>query len=274
MTRILLLILAATIPLSAYPAQEKSRSIVSDDFTNSRPRPKRHTRKRPREYRLASAALPKFPDELRQNTLKVGVTVWQVQHVTDGRGRLTREVAKRVEAGTQFRDGDLIRLSVESPRTGYLYVVDCDWFKDSGQGEMNLIFPLRGEDNRLQAGKLIDIPAAHQPPFKTAPKLDQVGELLTIIITKSPLSLSLSSEALPVSSHQLAEWADSWSGLTERFEMIDGAGQGRTRVERQAASRDGVRQLTRDDPAPQTIYLLTPKSSEGLLFKLLLSYAR
>jgi hypothetical protein len=202
-------------------------------------------------------------------TLKAGVTVWKVERAGDGGP--VKEIAKRVAADTQFHEGDLLRLSIESPRPGYLYVIDRDWFTDGSSGETRLIFPLHGEDNRLEAGKLIDIPAPHVAPFKAKPEPGQAGEMLTIIVTDSPLSLTLSNKELPISNAQLAEWTRMWSGMTERFEMVNGSGEARTVEEQQAT---GSRQLTRDDPPPQTIYLLTPRSSDGLLFNLLLSYVK
>jgi len=166
----------------------------------------------------------------------------------------------------------LIRLSIESPRGGYLYVVDRDWFTDNTPGgETNLIFPQHGEDNRLRAGKLIDIPATKDEPFKASPKANQAGEMLTIIITLAPLPLALSDDPLPISKTQLTAWERKWSGMTERFEMNGGVGETRTIEEFEAT---GTRQLTRNDPAPQTIYLLTPRSHGGLLFNLLLSYMK
>lgn len=153
-------------------------------------------------------------------------------------------------------------------------MVDRDWFTDDSSSETNLIFPLHGDDNRLQVGKLIDIPANTQPPFKTKPKPMQAGEMLTIIVTRLPLSLPITNVALPISNTQLAEWEKMWSGMIERFEMNGGAGQTRTVAELEAASPNGSRQLTRDDPSPQTIYFLKPRSSDGLLFNLLLSYVR
>lgn len=276
MTRILLLVLAVLLPLIAHPLPQKDRSIVSEDFTDARPKSKKGTRRsgRPsRTYRLASAPLPKPLDKFSTDTLKVGITIWLIEREGDRTGRLS-EIAKRVEAGTQFREGDLIRLSIESPRTGFLYVIDRDWFTDGNSGDTKLIFPFRGEDNRLYAGKLIDIPAPQQSPFKATPKPNQAGEMLTIIVSSSPLSLPLTNNALPVSSAQLAEWEGMWSGMTERFEMNDGVGQARTTIEQEAASPTGARQLTRDDPAPQTIFFLTPRSRDGLLFNLLLSYVR
>ena len=271
MIRIFLLILAISLPLVAHPQQPKDRSITSDDFNKNRPNPKRNTG-RVRKYRLASPPLAKALDVDSPSTLKAGVTLWKVERVA---GSSEKEVAKRVEADTQFHDGDLLRLSIESPRPGYLYVVNRDWFTDgSSGGETNLIFPQRGEDNRLEAGKLIDIPAQHDEPFKATPKANQAGEMLTIIVTSAPLSFSLKSDPLPVSNTQLVAWERKWSGMTERFEMNDGVGQTRTIEEQEAASPAGSRQLTRNDPAPQTIYLLVPRSSDGLLFNLLLSYVK
>ena len=273
MTRIFLLILAISLPLLAHPQKSKDRSITSDEFTKTR-KPKKRVGPslKPRKYRLATEPLEKPLDISNSRTLKAGVTLWKVQRVGDGRS--AKEIARRVEADHQFHEGDLLRLSIESPRTGYLYVVDRDWFTDGTSGETKLIFPVHGEDNRLEAGKLIDIPAEHDSPFKANPKAGQAGEMLTIIITSSPLSLRLSNSELPISNGQLTEWERMWSGITERFEMINGSGEVRTIEEQEAASPSGIRQLTRDDPPPQTIYYLTPRSGNGLLFNLLLSYVK
>jgi Domain of unknown function (DUF4384) len=269
--RILLFILAVSLPLLAHPQEPKDRSITSDDFNKHRPSPKRAGRIR--RYRLASPPLAKPLDIDNQGTLKAGVTLWKVERTGDGPAR--KEVAKRVEADTQFHEGDLLRLSIESPRPGYLYVINRDWFTDgSSGGETNLIFPRRGEDNRLEAGRLIDIPAEHDEPFKACPKPKQAGEMLTIIVTSTPLSFPLTYDPLPVSNAQLLEWEKKWSGMTERFEMNGGVGETRTIEEQEAASPSGTRQLTRNDPPPQTIYFLVPRTGDGLLFNLLLSYVR
>lgn len=268
----ILLIIAVLLPVMAHPQQLKDRSITSDDFNKTRPQSKRRAG-RIRRYRQDSPPLAKPLDLESPSTLKAGVTIWKVERIGSGPAR--REVAKRVEADTQFREGDLLRLSIESPRPGYLYVINRDWFTDgSAGGETNLIFPQRGEDNRLEAGKLIDIPAGHDEPFKASPKPNQAGEMLTIIVTSAPLSLSLSTDPLPVSNTQLVAWEKKWSGMTERFEMSDGVGETRTIEEQEAASPTGTRQLTRNDPAPQTIYFLSPRSGDGLLFNLLISYVK
>jgi hypothetical protein len=203
--------------------------------------------------------------------LQLGVTIWKLQ---PDRNRQLERTSKRVEADTTFHEGDLLRLSIESPRPGYLYVINRDWFTDGSIGETNLIFPVRGEDNRLKAGKLIDIPTQSEAPFRATPKPNQTGERLTIIVTSSPLELPLSKNPLPITDTQLLDWETRWSAMSDRYEMNDGAGQTRTIQEEQAAATWRSRQLTRDDPGPQTIYLLTPKSAYGFLFHVMLSYVR
>ena len=277
---ILLLLCTSQPGVLAGPQKENLRAIVSDDFTNARPPAKKarnsagHARKSSRTYHLASKPV----NRIGVDPLQIGVTLWKVRrtvHATRDNSRLeARFISTRVAADTIFQDDDLIRISIESPRAGYLYVIDRDWFVDGSTGETNLIFPVRGDDNRLYAGKLIDIPAEDRKPFKATPSPNQAGELLTIIVTSSPLWLPISSGPLAISTDQLLEWSRRWNSLTERFEMDEGPGQLRTLEEQQAALRKGMRQLTREDPAPQTIYFVTPSRSDGLLFNLLLSYAR
>ena len=258
-----LIVLAAT-------QEEIPRSIISDDFAKNRPRAK-GPKPRPRVYRLASSPRSRPAGESVSDTWQVGVTIWKLQAA---RSRQLERISKRVEADTKFHEGDLLRISIESPHAGYLYIVDRDWFADGSGGETNLIFPVRGEDNRLEPGKLIDIPTESEASFKATPKANQTGELLTIIVTLSPLKLPLSNDPLPITNTQLSDWERRWSAVTDRYEMNDGAGLTRTIQEQQAAGHGGTRQLTRNDPTPQTIYRLVPKKRDGVLFNLMLSYVR
>jgi hypothetical protein len=56
--------------------------------------------------------------------------------------------------------------------------------------------------------------------------------------------------------------------------MEGGAGQAWTKQEQQAGSRKDTRQLTRDDPAPQTIYRLPMKNKTGFLVNVRLQYGK
>lgn len=273
--------------------ENTARTIVSEDFVRNRPKGQPR-RKMPRKagkatspwfssapgYRLASSSSGHESSREFGTKSKVGLTFWRMRLPKDSDARtlepLTNEsqwIAERVEADTVFQKGDYLRLSIESPWAGYLYVIDRDWFADGGVGETKLIFPIQGDDNRLIAGKLIDIPAQNQQPFRANPKANQTGEILTMIVTSSPLSLPISSDPLPISDAQLREWERMWGGLAERFELEGGAGQVRT-TEEQLAGRKGRRQLTRDDPPPQTIYVLATKNRDAFLFNVKLSYAR
>jgi hypothetical protein len=262
----------------ATPQDENDRSIIADEFLKNRPG-KAKTSGKKNTYRLATSPTKRSD----QPELQVGVTIWKFEPATKGLLNVERSasgsywnrsdwVPRRVEADIQFRDGDTLRISIESPRDGYLYVVNRDWLADGTYGATNLIFPTRGEDNRLRAGKLIDIPAQDEPPFKASPNPNQSSEVLTIIVTSSPLKLPLGPKAIPVSKTQLTEWEERWGGQAARLEMNGGTGRARTTEEELAASPTRARQLTREDPMPQTIYSVVPKSTGGLLFNLVLSY--
>lgn len=282
------LIALAFFPLGlANSPQVTQRTIISEDFIKNRPQRKvrRNSARKSkapngesssgRVYRLASQSSTR-PLASFSTAPQVGLTIWKLRRASnvDARAMPSGWIAERVEADTEFREGDYLRLSIESPRAGYLYVIDRDWFVDGNFGETNMIFPIRGDDNRLIAGRLIDIPAENQAPFRATPKPDQAGEILTIIVTTTPLRLPISNKPLPISDTELMEWEEMWGGATERFELENGAGQVRTKQEQQAASRKGTRQLTRDDPPPQTIYVLATNNSGAFLFNVKLSYAR
>lgn len=271
-----------TPPVTSQEEMENDRAIVADDFLKNRPGKSKPGPKRPQATYRRTTAPTKRTDQAK---LQVGVTIWKFEPGPAGSSNGERSatgsywnredwIPKRVEADVKFRAGDTLRISIEAPRDGYLYVVNRDLLADGTYGETNLIFPTQDEDNRLKAGKLIDIPAPDDPPFKAAPKPEQLSELLTIIVTTTPLQLQVGSKAIPISTKQLKEWGERWGAETERFELNGGAGQIRTLEEQLAASPTGSRQLSREDPMPQTIFSLTPKNTEGLLFNLVLSYVR
>ena len=283
----------------ANPPQGTPRKIVSDDFTKNRqesaptapsskganttrPKPRPHRR----TYRLASSTIPdqRRPVSPVSVVGQLGITIWRLRPAKTsdtGARMLVREndkssewVAVRVEADTLFREGDRVRLSIESPRAGYLYVFDRDLFSGGIKGDPMLIFPIVGDDNQVHSGRLIDIPAQDKMPFTARPtRPDQAGELLTIVVTRSPLDLPISDKPLHISTVEIAKWEKMWGGQSARFEMEGGAGEAWTKQEQQAAARKGTRQLTRDDPAPQTIYRVSAKDDQAILVNVRLRYA-
>lgn len=307
---VILFLLSLTVSISAQdppvPSQGGSRKIVSDDFTNNRqqsndsalqnaqggvlsstsPRPKP-----PRTYRLASTtAKAKRPLVGGTKLAQLGVTIWRLRPVRANetgarmllreKGKSSELIPERVEADTIFREGDQLRLSIESPRTGHLYVVDQDLYSDGSTGSAMLIYPwadMVGSDNKMRPGKLVDIPAQEdEPSYFTARRStpNQVGEILTVIITTSPLNLPISNEPIRISAADLSKWVNLWGGPSERFEMEGGAGEVWTKQEQQASARKGTRQLTREDPAPQTIYRISTADNKALLVNVRLRYGK
>lgn len=305
--------LLPAIPAAAQTQKPTTREIVSEDFTRNRPKgtstttqpsvsKQKKSRPRKRVYRLAetSKALNGQPTNKTPLTTKVagassksqqlGITIWRLRPARTrdaGQRILVREkdkssewIPERIEADATLRQGDLVRLSIESPREGYLYIVDRDLYSDGTMGDAMLIYPaldMRGGNNQVRAGKLIDIPAQEDDPnyFKASPnRANQVGEVLSIIVTTSPLDLPIGIEPLPISPSQIAQWEKSWASTTERFEMVGGAGQTWTKEEQSAAASNSTRQLTRKEPPPQTIYRVATANKTAFMVEVRLKYTQ
>src|SRR5688572_6356429 len=299
---VLLVAIAFSTAAAAQTQNDASRQITLDRFNKARPpenvsggtatngarRPRRPnvSAMRPR-YRRTSplATLP------RRKSEEIGITVWRLRPArsTDTGARvlvldgLKQEqwVGERIEAGTPLNIGDRVRLTVESPRPGYLYIIDREQYADGSLGEPMLIFPTlrtRGGDNRVEPGKLIDIPAQEdQYSYFTAQpageRRDQVAEVLTIILVPQALPLRISEQPLRIAQTEMAGWESLWGGATERLELVNGAGQTWTNEEKLAGAAKG-RQLTQTGPPPQTVYRVARGAGGPILITVPLRYAK
>jgi hypothetical protein len=305
------LICLATVLVSASvgSAQDGTRTIPTD-FVKNRPAASNvgggstetpsggqsTTVRKPRVYRQVSKAAtspkvikptsstPGKPAPVETQVAQLGVTIWRLrpaqtadpgtrQLERDKSGATTSWIPERVASDAVLRAGDRVRISIESPRDGYIYVVDRDEFADGRSGAINLIFPLAGEDNHVYAGRLIDIPSPDSS-MKANPAPNQSGEVLSIIVSEKPLDLPLTNDVLPITRAQLQEWENAWGGDTEVWEMEGGAGERWTPQEKAAAAKTGTRQLTRDDPPPQTIYRVSPSDAKAMLVNVRLRYTK
>jgi hypothetical protein len=188
---------------------------------------------------------------------------------------------ERIEADTPLKIGERVRISVESPRAGYLYVVDREQYADGSLGDAYLIFPTtrtRNGDNKVRPGKLIDIPAQEDAPnyFTLVPspsRSDQVAEMLSFMVTSKPLeNLPLTEKPLKVTKSDIAKWEKNWSSEVERLEMNGGAGRAWTNEEKAASATSSSRLLTQEEPAPQTVYRIVAKATGSLLVTVPLRY--
>ena len=140
-------------------SDDQSRQIVAEEFVSKRPAGARKTAAKAR-YKPAKGSKAVVGGEAR-----LGLTIWRLRPATgqpDGARLLVQEggaesawVAERVDADTPLDVGDRVRLSFESARAGFLYVIDREQYADGTASEPYLIFPTsrtRGGDNRVEAG--------------------------------------------------------------------------------------------------------------------------
>lgn len=277
--------------VSARQEPEATRSLWDSEFLQKRPKATKPQPKSKvsiasirykRKETIAAAVPPTSKPESTQvvsNTpsrLTIGVTAWRLRPAkvsddkavrlleraddTDSQRELTPE---RIDLDTPLEEGQKIRLSIEVPRSGYLYVIDREKYADGTVSEPYLIFPvLRGgklENNQVKAGVLVDIPGDDDPNpyFKVARSgPTQVGEVLTLLIAPAPLAeLKIGNKIQKLPAEQFASWEKQWSTQVEMLELVDGSGNPITKEEKIAGT--GGRILTRDDPPPQTLYSVT-----------------
>lgn len=251
-------------------------------------------------YKRSSPALPKnaIPTAVERNSV-VGITIWRLKPYEDiasnkpkdqdiarilvvRKGKKSDMAAERVEASTAFTTGQMLRLSIEVPRSGYLYIVDREQYADGTVSAPYLVFPLNPalDDNKVAAGRVIEIPGGEEPFFEVQPlKQDnpklQTAELLTVLI--SPTALTDLPKATrddegnyqPVELPQaeVEKWERLWGAQVEQLELEGGAGQTYTRSE-QAAGTDKRKRLNANDPPPQTLFRVAAKPGKPLMVKL------
>ena len=206
----------------------------------------------------------------------MGVTVWRLRPSAaadnkDARLLLqdaeTKDAAEwtpeRVEVETVFSIGDRVRLSVESPRDGYLYVIDREQYADGTVSEPYLIFPTLRNNNAVTAGRVIEMPGKSSFVMKPL-RADFKGELLTLIVTPEPLAeIKPGAAEVKLESKMVEQWEKQWGAPFERFEMIGGAGKSYTKAEKEAGVEG--RLLTQEDELPQTLYRVVAKPGSPIV---------
>jgi hypothetical protein len=242
------------------------------------------TTARRRAYRNATPNVP--VNNVAPETV-VGVTLWRLRPANraDSGERLivhddnaTSEwMPERISATTRLVQGDKLRISVETVRAGYLYVIDREQYADGTLGEPYLIFPTTrtsGGNNEVAVGKLLEIPAQDDsPPFFTMKKSrpDHVAEVLSVLVTPTPLAeVQITDKAQKLTDAQVATWEKAWGTSVGQLEMTT-TGQTWTKEEKDGTTRA----LTASAPAPQLLfYRASVKPTEPMYVKLRLQYRR
>lgn len=283
---LLTVILAFPVISNAQTQDDATRDLWDTAFIKKRPAAKTVApsarRVVPVRYRVVGKN--SSPSSTSAGSAVVGVTVWrlrpskasdeaEVRQLVHDQGEWTPE---RVGGGTPLTEGSKVQLTIESPRTGYLYVFDREMYADKTFGEPVLIFPtlrLNGGDNKVSAGKVIEIPSSEdKPPYYTLTRsrTDHTGESLTVIVSDKPLTdLTVGIAAQKIAGQQFESYQKQWGALTQQLELDSGAGTAMSKAERAAAA--GKKDLTQDDLPPQTIYRVQSKPGQPLLITIPLS---
>lgn len=214
---------------------------------------------------------------------QLGITMWRLrpERTGDNGARLltlkgsannsSKMIAERVGFDTVFKMGEKVRISVESPRSGYLYIIDRELRKDDTVGEPYLIFPTlktRGGDNKVSSGMVIEVPAQTDDPFYfdiTPTEENYAGELLTVMVSPTKIKgLQLKNDAIKLSPDLVKAWEDHWERTATTLELETGSGLTYTAEEKEAGA--GTRQLTQNSPSPQTLISVdVPKGKAFLI---------
>ncbi|MEP6944844.1 MAG: DUF4384 domain-containing protein [Acidobacteriota bacterium] len=265
--------------------QDATRDLWDTGFIKKRPvakSPARHVR--PVRYRVVGKSPVSPSDKTVAGSAVVGVTVWRLRPSKSSDAAEVRQLVhqegewtpERVGGATPLMEGSKVQLTIESPRTGYLYVFDREMYADKTFGDPVLIFPtlrLNEGDNKVSAGKVIEIPSSDdKPPYYTLKRSrdDNTGESLTVIVSDTPLTdVSVGMAAQKISTEQFESYQKQWGAMTQQLELESGAGTAMSKAERAAAT--GKKELTQDDLPPQTIYRVHSKPGQPLLLTIPLS---
>lgn len=282
-------ILIITLCLLVFFQSDNTRQIIPEEFVKARPTKSKSAPSKRSAYRNPAGKSLSAPPDKRDSFTQLGLTIWRlrpavsrdtgVRILVQEESETSEWIPERIEANTPLRIGERVRFSFESPQTGYLYVIDREQYANGKLGDPYLIFPTtrtRNGDNKVSAGRLIEIPAQDdRPNFFTLQRsrLDQTGEYLTVIVSSQPLKeLMITDKALKLSVAQVTQWESEWAAHAERFEMVGGKGKSWTKEEQEAGA-DATRSLTQEDPGPQTIYRVATKPGQPVLIKVGLKYS-
>jgi hypothetical protein len=218
--------------------------------------------------------------EIKSGNEVVGLTLWQLRPSVKSDDKNVRLLERedentlewtpvRVDSDTVFASGDRVRLSFESPRDGYLYVVDREVYEDGSFSEPFLIFPTLKDyngNNKVMAGRVIEIP---KTSFRLkSNRADYRGERLSFIVTPEPLTgLAIGPRMIRLDNAQVNNWEKNWSVVAEKWELEKGKGQVYTKAEKEAGESLS-RLLTQDDELPQTIFVIASKPGNPFLLNL------
>ena len=292
------------LSLSAFAQDENSRRFWPPEFrpqattTNAKPRTGQYkpvTPNRPVTIAQTEPAtlgvtlwLMRTPEELKQSGSRALSAPGQAGDETArillkkkiGNAERDQEVIpQRIQANTLLKEGQLLRLSVEVPQSGFLYVIDRERYADGKLSAPYLIYPSnpQGQEHAVKAGRAIELPGGNAV-FEVKLHSEEThaalaGEVLSFIVTPRPLENlprgNADESPIKLAEAQVAAWEKQWSKniRVEQLELEKGAGQSRTTTEQKALT-NAAQTLKQGDPLPQTVFRLAIKRGNPFIVQL------
>jgi len=276
------------LKVSGNQDEDEIRDLTRTSWTSKRPHSA--TRIADTKYRI----IQRLPKAIRRQSVaedsEIGVTLWhlrparsddpiEIKELVQPTKGATKEewTPERITSNAALEEGQMVRLSIESLRTGFLYVINRAKYKDGSYSDPYLIFPTKqiyGGNNKVEVGRAIQIPGPEEEPFmlqRDRSRGDdlQVSEELIILVTSQPLQSFLVAPTgrQKLTSQSVANLLAKYASPYEIAEKVGGTGNVITIAEKRVA-KDSVGKLSAEDPYPQTIYRLTRKPSETMLLKI------
>jgi len=263
--------------MAAIAQEGNTRQIWNTEIQKKRPAGTGAAPAAPRYKPLAQAksAIPSGDGTV------VGVTLWRMRDPkpSDGTGtrllvlegdRSREQTPERVDSSMPLGNGDEVRLTVEVPSTGYLYVIDRERYADGKMSDPYLIYPneqTRQGDNVVAPGRLVEIPDRRDRinVFTIRPnRPDQIAEVLSLLVSPEPIpNLKAGHDPLKLDATLYGGWEKKWAVKAEIAELDGGSGKSITEKENKVGAT-----LTKDDPLPQTLYHVGVKPGSAVLLEI------
>lgn len=305
------LVISQTAPKKA-PQEDENASrdtkrvdkIKPEEFAKNRANPKALPEiKNPRPTKQ-NHTKPHKIEPVKEDVASLGFTMWKLKKSQEydivrseiigfeKEGPLTPE---RIEGELVVEDGDLLRLAIELPTKGYLYVFNQEEYFDGSHNEPHLIYPLRGinslEDNNLiEPNQPIYLPRQQESycfRFSRGKEGKIVSETYTFLVTQEPLSIkaiecmrkgeSSKGETKVICVPRMVDKKEfdleakikEWSAHTEVSEFNLKNPNHRKYRTMSKAERESLNnkadKLTAQDPPPQKVYTVARKPTDPFL---------
>ena len=210
----------------------------------------------------------------------IGITIWRLRPSGAADPPSVRAIVHekanqphtpvRVSSQTRFVEGDHLRLTIESGRTGYLYVVSRERYRDGSTGAQQMIFPttrLHGGDNRVRAGFPVEIPSGSDDPSyftlrRSRP--DHAGDEVLFIVAPAPIEgITAGPDPVELRDSLVESWQKKWVTKVQSIESPASQQQPLTAAEVKLFRAGSAFKET--DPLPQTLYRVEGQPDQPLL---------